>query len=649
MSGPGFANLRTFSRSGNKAGQSVDQVLKEVEGDAEYSSHVEQPKPPELIFGMTIDEVRQAHAALLAKRKTKVQVKGEIKERAIRKDRHTLAGCVMSYPVPREQVQSDHEEWKRYLEWRELNLKWLKKLWGGNLKSVIQHSDEPYLHLHAFGLPESDSGCDARTMNPAYMMKRRVLQEEKAAGKSNKEALKIAKRAYRSEGRNLQDDYHAIVGIPSGLTRYGPRRRRLTRAEWHTEKEIARASSDFSLIAEARETKKYCDRLESEADELVQRNLDLRWTFSKLKIERSKVAKALDDERNAVEAARIERREIVESGRQYSMKIIYDADEKAHNIIAAAEARSENAEKLMALAEEARLLQQNDAARREKELVARDQQLTARERHLEVVVDDIENAADNLGRAINLVAKKRILDVIKASDAGEAVFHHLTRASGKDHPTRLDWFRAASLRFLETGQARHLPESTIGAINTAFDRIGSWAARTAQLEADARAKGLEDARQEAAKIVESATKAASTHKQAAESGAVRILQEAELSAHKLVDAAKAEAIQIAQQATLSLEEAATLKTQAETALTSAEAEATRLVREEIQKRRMEPQASAWAAFAELLKEGVRAVFGNEGYQRLADWFRPRWQSHPANPERPVERRADWNRSSGPSP
>ena len=91
-------------------------MLAEAERDPDYSSHVDQPKPPELIFGMSIEEVRQAHAALLAKRKTKVQVKGEVKERAIRKDRHTLAGCVMSYPIPRNQVQESNEEWQRYLE-----------------------------------------------------------------------------------------------------------------------------------------------------------------------------------------------------------------------------------------------------------------------------------------------------------------------------------------------------------------------------------------------------------------------------------------------------------------------------------------------------------------------------------------------------
>ena len=59
-------------------------------------------------------------------------------------------------------------------------------------------------------------------MNPAYMTKGRDLEEEKVAGKPNKEALKIANRAYRAEGRSIQNDYHTDVGMPSGLTRFGP-------------------------------------------------------------------------------------------------------------------------------------------------------------------------------------------------------------------------------------------------------------------------------------------------------------------------------------------------------------------------------------------------------------------------------------------
>lgn len=263
--------------------------MKEAERAPDFSAHVEKPKPPELIFGMTIDEVRQAHAALLTKRKTKVQVKGEVKDRAIRKDRHTLAGCVMSYPVSREQVLADADEWQRYLEWRELNLRWLKKFWGDNLKSVIQHSDEPYLHLHALALPESDAGCDARTMNPAYMVKRRVLEQEKAVGKTNKEALKIANSAYRAEGRKLQDDYYTDVGIPSGLNRFGPRRRRLTRSEWHDEKERARADSDHSLRNKGRELVGQRDNFPALAIELTEQKFELSFELDQMRTAGQKI------------------------------------------------------------------------------------------------------------------------------------------------------------------------------------------------------------------------------------------------------------------------------------------------------------------------------------------------------------------------
>lgn len=360
MSGPGFANIRTFSRSGNKAGQSVDQVLAEAERDPQYSSHVDQPKPPELIFGMTVDEVRQAHAALLVKRKTKVRVKGEVKERAIRKDRHTLAGCVMSYPVLREQVLADGDEWQRYLEWRELNLHWLKKLWGDNLKSVIQHDDEPYLHLHALGLPVSDAGCDARTMNPAYMMKRLVLEQEKAVGKSNKEALKIANRAYRSEGRKLQDGYYSAVGIPSGLTRFGPRRRRLTRAQWHEEKERARASSDHNLQADLREIIRERASLNSEVENLTAKKSDLN----------------------------VQLDEIMAVGRG----ILDQATNSAKQITAAAQSEQEKTAQEAERFRSDRHEFEAESVRLKQELDLRNVALTKRERQSELILDNVAYA-----------------------------------------------------------------------------------------------------------------------------------------------------------------------------------------------------------------------------------------------------------------
>lgn len=442
MSGPGFANIRTFSRSGNKAGQSVDQVLGEAERDPQYSSHVDQPKPPELIFGVTVDEVRQAHAALLVKRKTKVRVKGEVKERAIRKDRHTLAGCVMSYPVPREQVLSDADEWQRYLQWRKLNLKWLKKLWGENLKSVIQHSDEPYLHLHALGLPESDAGCDARTMNPAYMMKRRVLEQEKAVGKSNKEALKIANRAYRAEGRKLQDGYQTAVGIPSGLTRFGPRRRRLTRAQWHEEKERARAKSDRDVQAEVRQIVRKRESLSSDVENLTAQKADLNVQLDEVKA--------------------------------IGRGILDHANSSARQIIAAAQSEQEKT------AQEAERIcrDRNDfeaeSALIKQELDLRNVAIIKRERQSELIMGNVAYAIENLEKAVNTAIFQRSGEKITAKHMAADQFGDLCKVLGKDDPTRLDWLRVWSLYAPSTGHTLAMPDRVVVALDRAFKKIADF-------------------------------------------------------------------------------------------------------------------------------------------------------------------------------
>ena len=40
--------------------------------------------------------------------------------------------------------------------------------------------------------------------------------------------------------RAFQDDYYQMVGIPSALSRDGPKRRRLTRKEWKVEQEASK-------------------------------------------------------------------------------------------------------------------------------------------------------------------------------------------------------------------------------------------------------------------------------------------------------------------------------------------------------------------------------------------------------------------------
>jgi hypothetical protein len=54
--------------------------------------------------------------------------------------------------------------------------------------------------------------------------------------------------------RACQHAFHQAVGIPAGLSRLGPGRRRLTRAQWHAEKSAASAAAQAIEAAHLVET-----------------------------------------------------------------------------------------------------------------------------------------------------------------------------------------------------------------------------------------------------------------------------------------------------------------------------------------------------------------------------------------------------------
>jgi len=71
----------------------------------------------------------------------------------------------------------------------------------------------------------------------------------------DKALSKRADATYKSAMRAWLDDYHAKVAQPCGMTRLGPGKRRLTRAEWHAEKRQAEALRDTLAMAEALKAK----------------------------------------------------------------------------------------------------------------------------------------------------------------------------------------------------------------------------------------------------------------------------------------------------------------------------------------------------------------------------------------------------------
>lgn len=454
-------------------------------------------------------------------------------------------------------------------------------------------------------------------MNPAYMMKRRVLEQEKAVGKSNKKALKIANRAYRAEGRKLQDGYHTAVGIPSGLTRFGPRRQRLTRAQWHQEKERARANSDHNLQADLREIIRQRASLSSEV-------VNLNATKSELNIQ-------LD--------------EIKTVGRG----ILDQATESARQITAAAQSEQEKT------AEEAERICtdrnkfETESTRIKQELDLRNAALTKRERQSELILGNVAYAVENLEKAVNTAIFQRSGEKITAKHMRGDQFGDLCRLLGKDDPTRLDWLRVWSLYAPSTGQTLAMPDRVVVALEGAFKKISDFSIKIGQLRDEARLKGIEDAQISAQKIVEAASLTAVSTEKSASNSADALISDAKAQSKTIIAAAEKQASTISADAAFIMDQARETKALANKILTAAETEATRLVQQEVRNRLLEPQARAWASFARLLKEGVKAVFGEGGYQRLADWINPRWSAHPDNPERPVERQTAQTVSRGPAP
>ncbi|MHA3915821.1 hypothetical protein [Halovulum sp. GXIMD14793] len=252
MSGPQFYHTQSFSRKANKAGQCVQQVIDELRRREEFATHVDNPMPPVLLFGLDVEALKSAHDQMVENGKTTVTLAdGTNRVRAIRQDRHTLFTAVASYPVPRETIEADTTGKERVLfdRWKQLNIDFLKKKFGDQLKSVFEHVDETFGHIHAYVLPECFDDLNARNFNPAYLAKMDAEKQAEQDGAPPRLKVKLGNQAYRERARELADEYFEKVGQPAGLTREGPKRRRLSRSEWRKEKSHARAASQLALKA----------------------------------------------------------------------------------------------------------------------------------------------------------------------------------------------------------------------------------------------------------------------------------------------------------------------------------------------------------------------------------------------------------------
>lgn len=229
-----FVHCQTYARKPNRAGQSVAQVVAEGLRSGAFHKHIEDPRQPVPIFGDP-SAFQQLHDDHVAQRRTRATKNGLISERAIRADRHTMFTVVASYPRPTCVVENTTEELALFRRWVELNLKWVREQYGTQLKVAFVHTDETFPHIH-FWLLADDLGADATLLHPGKAVKRKTENHLKSGGVSPREAVAAGNRALRAAMREWQDSYHRAVGAPLGFERDGPKRRRLSRAQYQAER-----------------------------------------------------------------------------------------------------------------------------------------------------------------------------------------------------------------------------------------------------------------------------------------------------------------------------------------------------------------------------------------------------------------------------
>jgi len=228
-----FVHCQSFARKRNRAGQCVRQVIDEGLRSGGYHPHVGEPKPPVPVFGDP-GGFQQMHDAHVDARRTRAIRNGQVSEREIRRDRHTLFTIVASYPTLTTVVEASTEELTRLKRWVDLTLAWVQAQYGDQLKAAFAHIDEAYPHLHFWLLPE-DPSADATLLHPGKVTKREVQARMKLEGLPAREAVAAGNRALKQTMRAWQDSYHRAVGAPLGMRRDGPKRRRLSRAQWSAE------------------------------------------------------------------------------------------------------------------------------------------------------------------------------------------------------------------------------------------------------------------------------------------------------------------------------------------------------------------------------------------------------------------------------
>lgn len=247
MSGYQFAHVEVYSAKGAPGGQAkkkngqrawtAQEILDEAERLKLASLHVADGGPPPEIVPGEVDnfqDLRDAQIKSASKKESFPYTRkdGTKSKRKLRADAASLYTCVISLPVLTEDAVADpalKSDCMRVMgEAMEHERKRLESL-GGRMMMGVVHWDERNVHVHLFGLNPAKGRVDH--LHPGRSAKTAFHEAHK--GEPAKDVKKAANKAYCDAMREWQNDLHRDVFSDAGLLRFGPRRARLSTAEYN--------------------------------------------------------------------------------------------------------------------------------------------------------------------------------------------------------------------------------------------------------------------------------------------------------------------------------------------------------------------------------------------------------------------------------
>lgn len=205
MSGFQFIHYEKYKKD------DIAGIIGEASRTPGYCPHVENVQAPTILRG-NLEELQERLRHDVANYK-KHSKDGKLKK--IRDDANIMLAGVFSYPDATAKRGDPGLE-----KWLDLSMKFIASEYGDQLHTAVLHLDESHPHVHFYVIPrdyEMAAAC-------------RGDRASKETGKKLE-----AKKAMQS----YQDDYFSQVSVQCGHTRLGPRRQRLTRAEWKGQQDYA--------------------------------------------------------------------------------------------------------------------------------------------------------------------------------------------------------------------------------------------------------------------------------------------------------------------------------------------------------------------------------------------------------------------------